>query len=182
MRRIVNSTYVTLDGVLSDPEQWSLDYFDAEAGAFALDQLRRSDALLMGRETYESFAGAWSQRGGDEFSDTMNKITKYVASTTLASPEWNNTTVLEGDLVEAVREVKAQDGEDILMYGYGPVARELVTHGLLDELRLWIHPVLRGTGEQLFSAGTSGVFGKVDTRTFDSGTVVLILTEPRLPE
>ncbi|WP_326959431.1 MULTISPECIES: dihydrofolate reductase family protein [unclassified Amycolatopsis] len=179
MRKIVNSTYVTLDGVVSEPHLWSLDYFDEAAGAFALDQLRASDALLMGRATYHSFAGAWPARSGDEFSDTMNKMAKYVASTTLTSPEWNNTTVLTGDLPDAVRELKQAPGADILVYGYGPVARTLVTHGLLDELRLWIHPVLRGAGEQLFGEGVTGRFGKVETRTFASGTVVLVLSEPR---
>lgn len=179
MRKIVNSTYVTLDGVVSDPHLWSLDYFDEAAGAFALDQLRASDALLMGRGTYEGFAEAWPARSGDEFSDTMNKMAKYVASSTLTSPEWNNTTVLTGDLPGAVRELKQAPGADILMYGYGPVARTLVAHGLLDELRLWIHPVLRGAGEQLFGEGVTGVFGKVETRAFASGTVVLVLSEPR---
>ncbi|MEV8372630.1 dihydrofolate reductase family protein [Kribbella sp. NPDC056861] len=179
MRKIVNSTYVTLDGVIADPQLWSLEYFDADAGEFALEQLRRSDALLMGRKTYEGFATAWPGRSGDEFSDTMNKVAKHVASTTLTTPEWNNSSVLDGDLVTAVRELKSQPGKDILMYGYGPVARTLVQHGLLDELRLWIHPVIRGEGEQLFAAGVSGAFGGVETRTFASGSVVLILTDPK---
>ena len=86
MRRIVNSTYVTLDGVTSDPQEWSIDYFDADAAAYGLAKLRASDALLMGRLTYEGFASAWPERSGDEFSDRMNAMAKHVASTTLTAP------------------------------------------------------------------------------------------------
>jgi dihydrofolate reductase len=179
MRRIINSTYVTLDGVISDPQEWSLDYFDPTAGAYALDKLRASDALLMGRLTYEGFAAAWPERSGDEFSDRMNKMTKHVASTTLTAPSWNNTHLLEGDLIEAVRALKEQDGEDILMYGYGPVAQQLVGHGLLDELHLWIHPLLHGAGtSSIFARGVTGRYSKVVTRPFDSGVVVLELSQP----
>ena len=179
MRRIVNSTYVTLDGITSDPQEWSLDYFDAGAAEYALDKLRASDALLMGRLTYEGFASAWPERSGDEFSDRMNAMAKYVASTTLTAPSWNNTRVLEGDLVEAVRALKQEDGGDVLMYGYGPVAQQLVVHGLIDELRLWVHPVLRGGGtSSLVAPGVTGRFGEVVPRAFDSGVVVLELSEP----
>ncbi len=179
MRRIVNSTYVTLDGVTSDPQEWSLDYFDATAAEYALDKLRASDALLMGRLTYEGFASAWPERSGDEFSERMNAMVKHVASTTLTEPSWNNTHVLRGDLAEAVRALKEQDGGDVLMYGYGPVAQQLVGHGLLDELHLWVHPVLRGAGSStVFAPGVTGRYGKVATRTFDSGVVVLELSEP----
>ncbi|SFN80478.1 Dihydrofolate reductase [Geodermatophilus obscurus] len=179
MRRIVNSTYVTLDGVTSDPQEWSLDYFDATAAEYALDKLRASDALLMGRLTYEGFASAWPERSGDEFSDRMNAMAKHVASTTLTEPAWNNTHVLRGDLAEAVRALKEQDGGDVLMYGYGPVAQQLVGHGLLDELHLWVHPVLRGAGTStVFAPGVTGRYGRVATRTFDSGVVVLELSEP----
>ncbi|GAA0313354.1 dihydrofolate reductase family protein [Kineococcus aurantiacus] len=179
MRNIVNSTYVTLDGIVSQPEQWSLDYFDQGAGAYALDKLRAADALLMGRVTYTGFAEAWSARSGDEFSDTMNRIPKHVASRTLVNPTWNNTEVLDGELVDAVRGLKDGDGGDILMYGYGPVAQQLVAHGLLDHLSLWIHPVLLGTaGSSVFAPGVAGRFGTVTTRRFDSGVVVLELTDP----
>jgi dihydrofolate reductase len=181
MRRIVNSTYVTLDGVTSDPQEWSIDYFDADAAAYALDKLRASDALLMGRLTYEGFASAWPGRSGDEFSDRMNAMAKHVASTTLTAPSWDNTTVIEGDLVEGVRALKEQDGGDVLMYGYGPVAQQLVGHGLLDELHLWVHPVLHGGGtSSIFARGVTGRFGRVTTRTFASGVTVLELSEPVL--
>ena len=179
MRRIVNSTYVTLDGVVSEPQEWSLDYFDAEAAAYGLEKLRASDALLMGRLTYEGFAAAWPERSGDEFSDRMNKMAKHVASTTLTAPTWNNSHVLEGDLVEAVRALKETDGGDILMYGYGTVAQQLVGHGLLDELHLWVHPVLHGGGTaSVFAPGVTGRFGKVVPRAFPSGVVALELSEP----
>jgi dihydrofolate reductase len=182
MRRIVNSTYVTLDGVTSDPQDWSLDYFDADAAAYGLAKLRASDALLMGRLTYEGFASAWPERSGDEFSDRMNAMAKHVASTTLTAPSWNNTHLIRGDLVEAVRALREEDGGDVLMYGYGPVAQQLVGHGLLDELHLWVHPLLHGGGtSSVFAPGVTGRFGRVVTRTFASGVVVLELSQPVVP-
>lgn len=176
MGKIVNSTYATLDGLVGDPVAWSLDYFDADAGAYALKQLQAADALLMGRRTYEGFAAAWPQRGGDEFSDRMNALPKYVASTTLTDPAWAGTTVLDGDLVESVRALKDRTEGDVLMYGYGPVARTLVDHGLLDELRLWVHPLLHGRGERselLFQPGSSARFALLDTTALATGVVVL---------
>jgi dihydrofolate reductase len=111
----------------------------------------------------------------------MNAMAKHVASTTLTAPSWDNTTVIQGDLVEGVRALKEQDGGDVLMYGYGPVAQQLVGHGLLDELHLWVHPVLHGGGtSSVFARGVTGRFGRVTTRTFASGVTVLELSEPVL--
>jgi dihydrofolate reductase len=173
MGKIVNSTFVSLDGVINHLERWHFDYIDGESDALALQQLRDSDALLMGRHTYEAYAGAWPGRDGD-VADRINAMTKYVASTTLESADWANTTVLDGDLVEAVTKLK-QD-QDILMHGYGPVAKALVHHGLLDELVLWVHPVLAGVGsadDVLLSQGLSARLALVDSRPLTSGIVVL---------
>lgn len=146
MRKLINSTYVTLDGVIENP-MWTMSYFDEEAGAFAGAQTEAADALLMGRATYDGMSVAWPAR--DENDPTtgaayFNNVKKYVASTTLTDPTWNNTEVLSGDLLEAVTALKAQDGKDILQYGYGRVTAELVAAGLVDEVRFWIHPVLEG--------------------------------------
>jgi dihydrofolate reductase len=146
MRKIINSTYISLDGVIEEPA-WTMPYFDDEAAAFAAEQTDAADALLMGRRTYDMFAASWPNRDESDPSTGaayFNNVKKYVASTTLTNPEWNNSEVLPGDLVEAVTSLKAQPGKDILMYGYGVVTHALVKAGLVDEVRLWIHPVLVG--------------------------------------
>jgi dihydrofolate reductase len=175
VRRIVNSTYVSLDGVIEHLEQWHFDYFDDDAGEYARELLAASDALLMGRLTYEGFAEAWSPQTG-EFADKINSMRKYVASTTLDDVSWSGATLIEGDLVEEVAKLKEEPGEDILMYGFGPVGETLLQNGLLDELRLWVHPVLAGVGEpgdMLLRKGNTAKLKLLDTRTFGSGIVVL---------
>lgn len=123
MRRIINSTFISLDGVINHMEAWHFAYTDDEAGQIATEQLLASDGLLMGRKTYEIYAGAWQERDG-EYADKINGMAKYVASTTLTQAEWANSTVLGGDLVEEVTELKQEPGNDVLMHGFGPVAKE----------------------------------------------------------
>ena len=124
MRKIVNSTFVSLDGVINHMERWHFDFIDDELEAHALDQLRESDALLLGRHTYEAYASAWPGRDG-EVADRFNAMAKYLASTTMQTADWTNTTIIAGDLVEAVTRLKNEDGKNILMNGYGPVAKTL---------------------------------------------------------
>ncbi|ETK30910.1 dihydrofolate reductase family protein [Microbispora sp. ATCC PTA-5024] len=174
MRKVIASTYITLDGVIENPA-WTTPFFDDEAVAFAGEQLRAADALLMGRRTYEGFAAAWPTMEVTEDSGAaeMNAIRKYVASTTLTDPEWNNTTVLKGDLVEEVAALKAQDGGDILMYGYGPVAHTLLKAGLLDEARFWIHPVFVG-GDTVTTplAEAAATLALAGTKVMKSGVII----------
>ena len=125
MRSVVNSTFVTLDGVINHMDVWHFEFIDDDSDALAQEQLEASDALLMGRKTYEAYASAWPTRTG-MLADRINAMPKYVASTTLRSPESINATVLDGDLVEQVRRLKAQDGADILIHGFGPVAKTLL--------------------------------------------------------
>ena len=175
MSKIVNSTFVSLDGVINHMERWHFDYIDAESDSLALQQLRDSDALLMGRHTYDIYAGVWPGRDG-EIADRINAMTKYVASATLQSADWANTTILDGDLIEAVTKLKEDPGQDILMHGYGPVAKALVRHGLLDELVLWVHPVLAGIGtadDVLLTQDLTAKLELLDTRPLASGIVVL---------
>jgi dihydrofolate reductase len=150
MRKVIESTLVSLDGVIGDPQVWANEYFDEEAVATALEQLRLSDAMLMGRNTYEMFAAAWPASTGD-YADRMNEITKYVFSTTLEEATWTNATIVRGDAAVAVRELKKQGSGDLVIYGHGPLGQALLDHGLLDELRLWIHPLFVGRGTFLFS-------------------------------
>src|SRR5690242_15676690 len=144
MRRIVNSTFVSLDGVINHMDRWHFDFIDEELEALALEQVRAGDGLLLGRNTYDIYKSAWPGRDG-EMADLINAMPKYLVSTTAEDSDWN-TTIVRGYLVAAVTVLKDQDGANILMHGYGPVAKTLMREGLLDELYLWVHPVLAGVG------------------------------------
>ncbi|MGN9844373.1 dihydrofolate reductase family protein [Nonomuraea sp. H19] len=179
MRKIINSTYISLDGVIEDPS-WTTPYFDDEAAAFAGEQTAAADALLMGRRTYEGFAAVWPNQDESDPSTGaayFNNVKKYVASTTLTNPEWNNSEVLQGDLIEAVTRLKAQEGKDILMYGYGAVTHALVKAGLVDEVRFWITPVF--VGGPSFSAPLSDVettLTLAGTKVMKGGVIIATYT------
>jgi dihydrofolate reductase len=175
MRRLINSTFVSLDGVINHMDRWHFEFIDDETEAVALRQLEGCDALLMGRHTYDAYAGAWPGRDG-ALADRINEVTKYVASTTLREPEWANTTVLDGDLTAAVAWLKQEPGADILMHGYGPVAKTLLRDGLLDRLCLWVHPKLAGVGtfdDMIFSEGLNRRLQLDECDVLASGVVLL---------
>jgi dihydrofolate reductase len=175
MRKIVNSTFVSLDGVMNHMERWHFDFIDDELEALAIDQVRASDALLLGRNTYDIYASAWPGRDG-ELADRLNAMAKYVASTTMQTADWTNTNIIRGDLVEAVTKLKDEDGKNILQHGYGPVAKTLMRSGLLDELCLWIHPVLAGVGTIGDMVWGEDVYARLaleDVKTLGSGIVML---------
>jgi dihydrofolate reductase len=175
MGKIVNSTFVSLDGVINHMDRWHFDFIDAESDAYAMRQLRDSDALLMGRRTYEIYASTWPGRDG-EFAERINAMTKYVASSTLRTADWGNSSILDGDLVETVTRLKQTQDRNILMHGYGPVAKTLLGHGLLDELHLWIHPQLAGVGgpdDLLLGPGLNARLTLLDVVRLSSGVVVL---------
>jgi dihydrofolate reductase len=175
MRPIINDTFVTLDGVVNHMEKWHFDYVDDETHEITLQRIRSSDAMIMGRHTYEVYASAWPDRTG-EYPDLINAITKYVVSGTVTNPTWENTTLVSGDLVEFARELKSTDGGPILMHGFGPVAQSLLKAGLLDELHLWYHPSLVGVGDagdRLHTDGLHAKFTHIGTRTLGSGVVIL---------
>ena len=146
MRRIINSTYITLDGVVEDPHLWPSLGNAGETVSFDIqnDLLHACDAVLMGRRTYEGFAAVWPTRSGDSYSDRINAMPKYVVSSSLREPAWNNTTVIGADLVGQVETLKQQQGKDIVQYGLGDVSFTLMEHGLIDEIRLWVHPLILG--------------------------------------
>jgi dihydrofolate reductase len=172
MRRVVVSTYVTLDGVMEAPEKWEL-WNEEEMEKYAWEQLLASDALLMGRRIYEGFAAAWPFREG-EFADRMNSLPKFVVSTTLEAVEWNNTSVIHDDVPNEVAKLKQQPGRDILMYGSGELMHTLMQHDLIDEYRFWVNPIVLGSGKRLFPDGSSKTeFRLVDTTTFSTGVVIL---------
>ncbi len=158
MGRVVVSQFITVDGIVEDPGGsegferggWAF-MFDrgSEGDSFKAEELMASDALLLGRQTYEVFAKAWPQRSG-EFADKFNEMPKHVASTTLRDPEWNNTTVIDGDVGAAVRRLKQELSGDILVNGSVSLLSTLLEDGLVDELRLMLFPILLGGGKRLF--------------------------------
>jgi dihydrofolate reductase len=162
MGRIVVTEFVSLDGVMEDPGGaekfkyggWSFEYSRGEDGdQFKVDETMGSDALLLGRRTYEGFADAWPSRDG-EFADKFNSMPKYVVSSTLKDPEWTNTTVLEGDVAEEVGRLRQREGGDIIVHGSAQLVQALVEADLVDELRLMVFPVVLGTGKRLFGDTT----------------------------
>ncbi|HEX6743005.1 MAG TPA: dihydrofolate reductase family protein [Solirubrobacteraceae bacterium] len=178
MRRIINSTYISLDGVVEQPHEWpSIERpSDGRGEQIQTGLLMACDAVLMGRRTYEGFAPVWQTRSGDAFSDRMNTMPKYVVSRTLSDPDWANTTVIADDVAGRIRELKAQPGQDIVQYGFGAVSTLLMEHGLLDELRLWFHPLFvgKGTGDDLlFPKGPPTHFDLIDATTLQSGMAIL---------
>src|SRR5918994_5911937 len=149
MRKIVETTFVSLDGVISSPENWVARYWDDEFDKYAHDLLLAADALLLGRETYEGFVQSWSTRTG-VYAERINSLPKFVASKRLSEPlEWN-ATLLQGDVGEEVARLKDQPGESILKFGTGELDRTLVEQNLVDEFHLWMHPVAVGGGQRIF--------------------------------
>ena len=173
MRKINAWLFVTLDSVIEAPEKWVMADDDM-FGAIEVDYAK-SDALLLGRRTYETFAASWPERGSEvPNADWMNNTRKYVASTTLKSPEWNNSTVIEGDVAEAVARLKLEDGKDIMVNGSGVLVRTLMHNHLLDELRLFLHPVVVGSGRRLFDDESDPVeLALVDSHAYANGVMSL---------
>lgn len=184
MRMIINSTYITLDGVIQSPQNWPSLGSSSDAGnQVQAELLERCDAVLMGRRTYDGFAPVWTARSGDPVSDRMNALPKYVVSTTLTDPQWHNTTVIDHDPIDAIRDLKRQPGADIVQYGFGPLSHALLAAGLLDELRLWVHPLFVGTGtpdDLLYRAGSSGRFDLTGSTQLTNGIVILTYRIPTL--
>ncbi|MCF6469638.1 hypothetical protein FAF44_14735 [Nonomuraea sp. MG754425] len=173
MRKLVESTFVTLDGVIGDPHVWGSPYWDEEHRGYAAKLLFSADALLLGRETYEGFAETWGARSGDEYTDHINGLPTYVASTTLDKADAWNGRLIEGDVATAVAELKRQPGRDILKFGSGVLDRTLIANKLLDELHLWVFPVIAGGGDRLLDGLDLTHFDLLETTRFASGIVVL---------
>lgn len=173
-RKIVASTYVTLDGYIDEPGHWSFPFWSEEAAEFKAQELAASDALLLGRITYEGFAAAWpTMEGTGDFGEKINQMPKYVASRTLEAATWN-ATIIRGDVAEAVRALKAVDGGDLLIGGSGQLIDYLTAHDLIDEYRLMVHPIVLGEGtKRLFNGGPRRTLTLAESRAFPTGVVVL---------
>lgn len=174
MRKLIVTEFLSLDGVYEEATPWRRDY-NPDDGQFKYDELFESDALLLGRVTYEGFAKYWSTATGS-FAERMNSLPKFVATTTLESLEWN-ATALEGDVVAAVEALKRQEGQSILTYGSGTFVQTLLRHGLVDELRLMIFPLVLGRGKRLFSSENRLSLNLTSSRNLGAG-VMLLIYEP----
>jgi dihydrofolate reductase len=186
MRKLIVSEFVTLDGVMEGPGPvdpfpragWSMAYGGPEIGKIKFDELFASDALLLGRVTYEGFAAAWpSMKDEAGFADRMNGIAKYVVSTTLNEAAWNNTHIIRERPIEAIQALKEQQGQDILVGGSGALVQTLMRHNLVDEYRLLVYPVVLGTGKRLFKDGADATLKLVEARALPAG-VALLRYEP----
>ena len=191
VRRVIVSEFVSLDGVIEDPGGagefdrggWSFRSDRGDEGdKFKDDEMAAADALLLGRKTYEAFAAAWPQMEEQtgEYGASMNGYPKHVASRTLQEPlEWNNSTLIEGDVAEGVARLKRQDGKDILVFGSGELVRTLMEHDLIDEYRLMVHPVVVGKGKRLFGdVGETRDLRLVDTKPVGPDGVLILTYRP----
>ena len=184
MSKLVVSQFITLDGVIEDPGGsegferggWAFQFERGPEGdKFKLDELLASDVLLLGRVTYEGFAAAWPSRTGD-FAEKFNTMRKYVVSTTLDEPGWNNSTVIKANVVEEVAKLKDEPGGDILVNGSVRLVRTLLDHDLVDELRLMVFPVVLGAGKRLFGDAAGPIaFRPVETKP--AGSVAILTLE-----
>ena len=189
MRKLVPGTFLTLDGVMQAPGGpdedrdggfehggWLVPCFDDRFGEIMTEWTTRAGGFLLGRRTYEIFAGSWpkSTDPADEVATALNTLPKYVASRTLKDPEWNNSVVLQGDVAQAVARLKEQDGGEIQVHGSGNLLQTLLRHDLIDTLRLWQFPVVLGTGKRLFGDGaTPAGYRLVETQATDTGALGL---------
>ncbi len=187
MRKIVVVAFMSLDGIVQSPGRhdedteggfelggWTQPFGNKQVGENALHQATRATALLLGRKTYDIFGPYWPTIGdASPISKNFNRIPKYVASRTLKSVDWNNASLIEGDLAEEVAKIKEQEGGEIMIYGSTEICHELAKHDLIDEYNLMIYPVLLGTGKRLFADGaTPGKLKLADSTTTNTGVII----------
>ncbi|MBA3450338.1 MAG: dihydrofolate reductase family protein [Chloroflexia bacterium] len=176
MRKIVAGLFVSLDGVYEAPDQWHFPYFNDEMGEAVQAQMDAADAMLLGRVTYQEFASYWPHQNTDEvdIADYMNSTPKYVVSNTLDTADWQNSTLIAGDVNGALTRLKQQPGKNIAITGSGALVQSLLGDGLLDELMLLMHPIVVGRGKRLFANGSEQTPLKlVDAKTFSTGVLSL---------
>ncbi len=174
MGRIISNFFISLDGVVESPDKWHFPYFDDAMGAIVGDGMETTAAFLMGRRLYDEWSVYWSEQGPDvPFSEFINRIPKYVLSTTLEAPAWQNTTVLSGDVAAEVQAVKDSTAGNVGMSGSATTARWLLANNLLDELNLLVHPIAVGSGQRLFEDPTTYPFELLSSATLETGVLHL---------
>ncbi len=177
MRKVIVVEFLSLDGVMESPEKWAFSYSNDEMEEANASGMAAADAMLLGRVTYQEFASYWPyQNSADQpFTDYLNNTPKYVVSTTLQEPlEWQNSTLIKGNLAEEITELKRLPGKDITIIGSAALVQSLLADGLLDELRLMVHPLVLGGGKRLFQdGGDQKALELLDSKTFDTGVLYL---------
>jgi dihydrofolate reductase len=182
MAKLIVTEFVSLDGVMEDPGGaedfkyggWTFEFDRGEGDKFKYDEIMETDALLLGRKTYEGFAAAWPSRDG-EFADKFNSMPKYVVSSTLENPEWSNSTVLKGDVVDSVRKLREEQEGVIQVAGSRQLAQTLIENDLVDQLNLMVFPVVLGSGKRLFGdTADKKRLELVESRTVGDGVLILV--------
>src|SRR5262245_38209872 len=188
MGNVIVTEFVSVDGVFEDPGGsenfehggWSFEFNRCHDGdKFKLDETMDSDALLLGRVTYEGFADSWPNRSGDPFSEKFNSMPKYVVSSTIQNPEWNNSTVISADLPQEVSKLKGQYDKDIAVHGSGQLSRALLDEGLVDEVRLMVFPVVLGEGKRFFDGVDMRAFELAESKTVGPDGVIVLVYKPK---
>jgi dihydrofolate reductase len=178
VRKIVVTEFLSVDGVMEEPA-WTFPYWNDEIAKFKGEESSASDALLLGRVTYQGFAAAWPE-SKDEGADYFNSVRKYVVSNTLEEPlEWTNSTLIKANIVEEITNLKQQDGKDITVHGSATLVQALMQHDLVDRYRLLVYPVVLGKGKRLFKEGISANLKLLGSQSFSSGVVALVYEPDR---
>lgn len=181
MRKLVVTQFLTLDGVMEAPEKWNSKYLnDEEITNDILDGFSASDSLLFGRTTYQFLAARWPARTG-EMADKFNNLPKHVVSTTLQIAEWNNSAIINANVSEEIKKIKAQSGKNILVWGSHKLVQTLMRDNLVDEYKLYVYPLILGTGKRLFEEGTAGqTLQLINARIFSAGAIAMVY-QPQRP-
>jgi dihydrofolate reductase len=178
LRKLVVTEFISLDGVIEEP-RWTFKYWNDEIADFKGEESAASDALLLGRVTYQGFAAAWPE-SKDEGAEYFNSVRKHVVSKTLEEPlEWNNSTLIKGNVVEEITNLKQQDGKDIVVHGSAKLVQTLVQHDLVDRYRLLVYPLVLGKGQRLFEEEATAALKLLESKSFNSGVVALVYEPDR---
>ncbi|HZB08685.1 MAG TPA: dihydrofolate reductase family protein [Rubrobacter sp.] len=178
MRKLVVTEFMSLDGVMEEPA-WTFPYWNDEIAKFKGEESSSSDALLLGRVTYQAFAAAWPQ-SKDKGADYFNSVRKYVVSKILEEPlEWKNSTLIKDDIVEQITNLKQQKGKNIAVHGSASLVQTLMQHNLVDHYRLLVYPVVVGKGKRLFGEGIPATLKLLQSQSFSSGVVALVYEPER---
>lgn len=183
-RKVFATMFMTLDGVVEEPQKWSFPYWGDKTAKFKDDELRATEALLLGRVTYEGFAAAWpGRKDPDGFADKFNSMPKYVASRTLKKLEWTNSHLLQGDVAAAVAKLKQQPGTgDLGVHGSVSLLDTLVRHDLVDRFHILTYPLVLGEGKRLFKPGAKTRLKLVESKSLDKGVVASVYErDPKPP-
>src|SRR5262245_57354234 len=173
MRTLIVTEFMSLDGVIAEPQDWSFPYWGDDIQDFKTNELYDSDTMLLGRVTYEGFASSWPGRTGD-FADYINGMEKVVVSSSMGEATWQNSHLLKGDLTTGINELKARDGKDIVVHGSKGLANSLIDRDLVDRYHLLVYPLSLGRGLKLFDEDTAVKLKLAEAKPFASGVVALI--------